>query len=128
MSENTSPRSPVTMLILLALHAVCGVAILWLLLKLVPQYEKIFRDFNAELPDLTIMVIRLSAFFGWYWYLLVPLLAMGDYAILLALHVTRRPRLMMTWGVLVWLAEMLLIGLTMTTLFVTLNALVVRMS
>ena len=128
MSENTSPGSPVKMIVLLALHAVCGAAVLWLMLKLVPQYEKTFHDFNAELPDLTIMVIRLSAFVGGYWYLLAPFLAMGDYAILLALHVTRRPRLLMAWGVFVWLAEMLLIGLTLTTLFITLNALVVRMT
>jgi type II secretory pathway component PulF len=54
MSENTSKRSPVMMAVLLVLHAVCGVAILWLLLKLVPQYEKIFKDFGVKLPDMSV--------------------------------------------------------------------------
>ena len=121
MSENTSPRSPVKMIVLLALHAVCGAAILWLMLKLVPQYAKMFHDFNADLPETTLMVIRLSAFVGWYWYLLAPGLTVGDFAIILALHRTGQTGLIMAWGVLVWLAEMLLIGLIMTTLFVTLN-------
>ena len=128
MSENKSPGSRVKMIILLALHAVCGVAVLWLMFKLVPQYEKVFRDFNAKLPDLTLMVIRLAAFFGWYWYLLVPGLAAGDIAIILALYHTGHTRLMMAWGVLAWLAEMLLIAVTMTTLLVTLNDLVMRLS
>ena len=112
---------------LLVLHAVCGLFILWLLLKLVPGYEKIFKDFNAKLPEMTIMVINLSAWFGRFWYLLVPGLAAGDIAIMLSLNRRGRTGLMTTLGVLVWLAEILLAGLILQATMVPLNDLIVNL-
>jgi type II secretory pathway component PulF len=128
MSEKTSKRSQVWMVVLLVLHAVCGVFILWLLLKLVPGYEKIFKDFNTKLPDLTIMVINLSAWFGRFWYIVLPGLAAGDIAVMLSLNGTGRIRLMTAWGVLVWLTEMLLIGLILQATMVPLNELITNLS
>jgi type II secretory pathway component PulF len=128
MSENVSRGSRVAMAVLLVLHAICGVAILWLLLKLVPQYEKIFKDFNAKLPDMTVMVINLSALFARFWYVLVPGLGVGDIAIMLALHRTGHNRLMTAWGVLVWLAAMLLMGLIVQEVFVPINDLIMNLS
>ncbi len=128
MSENTVTRSQVGMTVLLVLHAVCGAIILWLLLKLVPQYLKLFKDFDAKLPDMTIVVIDLSALFGRYWFVLVPGLAAGDIAIMLSLNRTGRNRLMTAWGVIVWLAAMLLIGLIMLAVMVPLNDLIVNLS
>jgi type IV pilus assembly protein PilC len=128
MTENTSKRSPVTLTVLLVLHAVCGVAMLWLLLKLVPQYEKIFKDFGAKLPDMTLMVIKLSTLFGRFWCILVPGLAAGDLAIMLALHRTGHNRLMAAWGVLVCLAAMLLMGLILKEVFVPFNDLIANSS
>ena len=103
-------------------------AVLWLLLKLVPEYEKIFHDFNTKLPDMTIMVINLSAFYGRFWFVLMPGLAAGDIAIMLALHRTGHNRLMTAWGVLVWLAEIVLIGLILLETIVPLNDLIMNLS
>ena len=131
MNENTTKRSPARMTFLLVLHAVCGAAILWLLLKLVPHYEKIFKDFNAKLPDITLMVINVAKFFGWYWFLLVPgmaSLAAGDIAIMFILNRLGRIRLMTVWGVLVWVAEMLLIGLILVAVMVPFNELMMNLS
>jgi type II secretory pathway component PulF len=116
------------MAVLLVLHAVCGVAILWLLLKLVPGYEKVFKDFNAKLPDMTILVLDLSALFATFWYVLVPGLCAGDIAIMVALNRSGHARLMTTWGVLVWLAEMLLIGLIVIAVMVPMVDSTMRLS
>ena len=128
MSENTVKRSPVRVAVLLALHAVCGVIILYLLFKLVPQHEKIFKDFNAKLPDMTIMVINLSALFARYWFVLVPGMSAADIAIMVALNRTGRTRLMTVWGVLVWLAAMLLMGLIIMAVMMPLNDLIMNLS
>ena len=128
MSDNTSKGSPVRMAVLLVLHAVCGLAILWLLLKLVPQYEKIFKDFNAKLPDMTLMVINLSALLAGTGTSWCPGLAAGDFAIMFALNRTGQTRLMTAWGVLAWLAEMLLIGLILPAVLIPMNQLIVHLS
>ncbi len=128
MSENAVTRWQVRMVGLLVLHAVCGMFILWLLLKIVPQYEKIFKDFGAKLPDMTTMVIDLSALVGRYWFIVVPGLAAGDIAIMFSLNRTGRTRLMTAWGVLAWLAEMLLMGLVMMAVMVPLNDLIMNLS
>ena len=59
------------------LVAVAGISVLsFLMLKTVPDFEKIFNDFDAELPVMTHVVIAASKFFAWFWWgllLLVPL-------------------------------------------------------
>jgi len=43
-----------------------------LLVKVVPQFESVFRGFGAQLPALTVMVIDLSQFMqAWWWMLFV---------------------------------------------------------
>jgi type II secretory pathway component PulF len=128
MTENTAVRSPVAMVVLLVLHAVCGVFILWLLLKLVPSYEKLFKDFGAKLPDMTIMTLGLSRLFVRFWYVFAPGLAAGDIALMLSLNRRGRTRLMTALGVLVWLAEMLLVGLILQAMMVPLNDLIINLS
>ena len=46
----------------------------FILIKIVPQFEKIFKDFDSELPDMTKMLIGASNAVITYWYLmpLVP--------------------------------------------------------
>lgn len=47
-----------------------------LLVKVVPQFESVFKGFGAELPAFTVMVIGLSAFMQtWWWMLLGVLIA-----------------------------------------------------
>jgi hypothetical protein len=128
MNENAPKGSPVTTAVLLVLHAVCGLAIFWLLLRLVPQYMKIFKDFNVKLPGMTLMVIKLATLFGRWWFLFMPGLAAGDIAIMLSLNGTGRTRLMTAWGILAWLAAMLVIGLILGSLFVPMNDLVINLS
>lgn len=55
-------------------------SVLWVALGVaalivVPKFEKVFRDFNAKLPDITVSVLNASHFLGCYWYLaLLPVL------------------------------------------------------
>ena len=128
MSENSSRRTPVRLVVLLVLHAACGVFILWLLLRLVPQYVKIFKDFNTKLPEMTIMVIDLSTLCGRWWFPLVPCLGAADIAVMVSLNRTGRTGLMTACGVLAWLAEMLLIGAILLVVFVPINALITNLS
>ncbi len=41
-----------------------------LLIFVVPQFEALFNGFGADLPALTLFVVRLSEFFQSYWYLI----------------------------------------------------------
>ena len=44
-------------------------------LNVVPNFDKIFRDFNTKLPDMTIAVLNFGHFLSRYWYLaLLPVL------------------------------------------------------
>jgi type IV pilus assembly protein PilC len=48
-----------------------AVAILtFIMLFIIPKFEKIFKDFNMQLPDLTKMLMAVSKWFGEYWYIL----------------------------------------------------------
>lgn len=128
MSENTSKGSPVKMALLLALHAVCGVIVFYLLLVSVPQYEKIFKDFGMKLPEMTVLVIKLSRLCAGYWYVLVPCIGAADVAIMLALNRIRQTGLLTAWGLLVWLAQMLLMGLIVAAVTLPMNDLEIRLS
>ena len=56
-----------------------------LLVKVVPQFESVFKGFGAELPAFTVMVIGLSEFMqDWWWVML---------GVLIAAHLRRAPRL-----------------------------------
>jgi hypothetical protein len=128
MSENTSKGSPVKMAVLLALHAVCGVIVFYLLLVWVPQYEKIFKDFGMKLPEMTVLVIKLSQLFAGYWYVLVSGLGAVDMAIMFSLNRIRQIGLMTAWGLLVCLAQMLLMGLIVAAVTLPMNDLITRLS
>ena len=39
----------------------------FIMLKIVPQFEKIFKDFNTKLPDITLMLINASKWVGHWW-------------------------------------------------------------
>src|SRR5437588_3263398 len=48
-----------------------AVAILtFIMLVIIPKFEKIFKDFNMKLPALTQMLMDVSRWFGNYWYVL----------------------------------------------------------
>ena len=51
--------------------------LVFIMLKIVPAYQKIFEDFHARLPPLTIALIGVSNFYAQYWYLFpLPLLGL----------------------------------------------------
>jgi type IV pilus assembly protein PilC len=46
----------------------------FVLLKIVPEFEKIFVDFDTHLPPLTTIIISAANAFAMYWYLVLPFL------------------------------------------------------
>src|SRR5437660_774864 len=42
----------------------------FIMVFIIPKFEKIFKDFNMTLPELTIMLMKTSRWFGEYWYTL----------------------------------------------------------
>lgn len=67
--------------------AVVAVAILitaGLLIFVVPQFAEIFRDFGADLPLATRVVMNLSEFFQSYWYLIFGAIGGAVYALIRA--------------------------------------------
>src|SRR5437016_5430600 len=53
----------------------------FIMLLIIPKFEKIFKDFKMELPDLTQGLMATSKWFGTYWYCL-PLFPLGFWLIL----------------------------------------------
>lgn len=52
-----------------------------LLVKVVPQFESVFKGFGAELPAFTVMVIGLSEFLQQWWWLLLGVLIAGFFGV-----------------------------------------------
>ncbi len=46
----------------------------FLMYFIIPKFKKIFEDFGTELPQLTMLLIRISDAFVNYWYLFMPIL------------------------------------------------------
>ncbi len=44
--------------------------LVFIMLKIVPQFEKIFKDFNTKLPDITLMLIYIAKWVGNWWFLI----------------------------------------------------------
>ena len=70
----------------LGMVAIFGLCIdVFLMIKVVPAYIKIFQDFGADLPPATVAIISVSNFMANYWFLFVPLFFL---LLFLLLHVT----------------------------------------
>jgi len=66
-----------------------AVAILtFIMLFIIPKFEKIFKDFNMKLPALTEMLMATSRWFAHYWYVL-PLFPLGFWLLLKLLRLTK---------------------------------------
>ena len=50
--------------------------LVFIMMKIVPQFEKIFKDFNTKLPDITLMLISVSQWVG-KWFFLIPAIPIG---------------------------------------------------
>jgi general secretion pathway protein F len=62
---------------LLLLPALGFLLLIFIMIKIVPAFVKIFHDFHTALPSLTIALIQVSSFSVNYWYLLLPLYLLG---------------------------------------------------
>ena len=48
----------------------------FMLVKIIPEFEKMFEEFDSQLPSLTLVVINVSQWFVYHWYLCVPLVCL----------------------------------------------------
>ena len=53
----------------------------FIMIFIIPKFEKIFKDFNMKLPGLTQMLMDTSRWFANYWYVL-PLFPLGFWLLL----------------------------------------------
>ncbi len=100
-------------------------------LKVVPQFEKVFRDFDAKLPDMTKAVVILSRFLGFYWWLLIlpvllwPFVNWGIVSVL-----SPRPEVVIPkriWYCATWGTMLLIVVFTVVALWVPLMSLQSRL-
>lgn len=93
-------KTPFSVAISLVLHAICWVGVTALLIVAAPRMEKLFADFDADLPILTRWFIQAGRFASNYWYLFFTLVLAalaGDYFILHAAH-RRSPAMATAWS------------------------------
>src|SRR5438105_2471865 len=60
----------------------------FIMLYIIPKFEKIFKDFNMTLPAITLFIMTVSRWFSTYWYLL-PLFPIGWYLIIKLIRLNR---------------------------------------
>ncbi len=116
MRETKPSKSLVAMVVLLSLHAICGVAVLCVLWMVVPHCQMALKQAGAALPGMTLMLIKISRPFAWICLVMSPGLAAADFAIMFFLRRAGLVGLMTAWGIMAWLAELLLIGLILVAI------------
>ena len=57
-----------------------------LLIFVVPQFESLFKGFGADLPAMTMMVVKMSEFFQAYWWLMFGSIGAAIYAFITAVQ------------------------------------------
>jgi len=111
----------VTPILLVAIHGGLWVVFLGMMLWYVPFFARIFEEFDASLPAITICVLQLSSLSARYWFLVLPCLALLcviDLVVLRALYL--RPGLTIIrwlWLTLMLLVPLGLVGLTVLATF-----------
>jgi len=60
----------------LVVITVAVIILMFIMVFIVPKFEKIFKDFNMTLPTITLFIMTTSRWFSNYWYLL-PLFPLG---------------------------------------------------
>ena len=97
--------------------------------RVVPQFQKIFADFGAELPAMTILLINLSYFLYRYWYVAVAAACLLNWGVASLVFsgsgnvVARR-----AWHLATWIAPLAFLGFVIVALAVPLVSLLTRMS
>jgi hypothetical protein len=111
MDENTLGKRLLVTAGWLLVHFGAAVVLLFVLVKVVPHFEKVFADFSLELPVFTEVLIGLSRFTCAFWWLIVPA-GLLDAGVLLGLRSLPRGarRLSTMWATVVLLGVILLLG------------------
>jgi type IV pilus assembly protein PilC len=66
-----------------------AVAILtFIMIYIIPKFEKIFKDFNMTLPEMTQMLMATSRWFAQYWYVL-PLFPLGIWLLIKLIRLSK---------------------------------------
>jgi type IV pilus assembly protein PilC len=73
-----------------AVVLVALVVIAVIMIFVIPSFERVFSSFGAELPGPTLLVMRASAFFVDWWWLLLGLTGLGFYAFVTALRCSEK--------------------------------------
>src|SRR5215472_2168601 len=60
----------------------------FIMLVIIPKFEKIFKDFNMKLPAITEALMATSRWFGQYWYVL-PLFPLSFWLLIKLMRLTR---------------------------------------
>jgi len=105
-----------------AIHCVAALVLVVVLVACVPRHTQLFDEFNADLPNATVLTISNSEFAVNYWYLIVFPLALD--CILLVGWRIASPKvrwLASMWSWLVLVSAMLFIGFTVLTVSIPLE-------
>ncbi len=100
------------------------IALCAVLIAVVPGFERIFKEFDAPLPNITKLVILLTHMLFHCWFLALPmilawpLVSWGVVSLLSPRPEFAAPRQL--WYVLTWLAPILFAGYSIVALFVPL--------
>lgn len=92
----------------------------FIMLYIIPKFEKIFKDFNMQLPEMTRMLMATSNWFSQYWYIL-PLFPLSFYLLIKLIRLSKTgnyavDRVMLWIPVVGPLIEKTLVARTMRTL------------
>jgi type II secretory pathway component PulF len=115
---------------MLLAHFLAVVVLIVALVRMVPEFLRLFKEFDADMPTMTQLVIRLSGIVVQYWYLLVPLVLVVDAAVLFGLRLLpgKAKGLSTAWAVLVLVTAILLLGFIILSLVLPLQALIADLS
>ena len=111
------------------IHLLSAAVVLAVLIRIVAPFERIFHDFDAELPAPTMLVISLGHLAASYWYL-APLVLMADAALLFGIR--RGPPavhgLMMAWAFLVPTVALVFVAVIIAAVQIPLLTLMAKVS
>jgi type IV pilus assembly protein PilC len=104
--------------VVVILVAVC--ILTFIMLYIIPKFEKIFKDFNMKLPWITEMLMATSRWFGTYWYVL-PLFPLCFWLLLKLIRLNRTgayalDRIKLWMPVMGMIIEKTIVARTMRTL------------
>jgi hypothetical protein len=124
MKDPPPPISVVWCITVFLTHLLATTAVFAVLLKMVPGYEALFRDFGMKLPAMTEWTIYASRCVGNWWFLF-PLPLAVDAGIIFGLRTLPPPSrwIATAWAFLVLLAAAVAIVLSMAAMFLPLQTL-----